>query len=78
MSQKVSILIRNLANEGKAVLLVSGEFDEIEKIAERVLVIADGRIIEEIVRGQGEISEASVLLLSRNSDQRSRKLFMMY
>lgn len=56
----ISKLIRSLADEGKAILLVSGEFDEIEKIAEKVLIFSDGRITETIIRGQDEISETSL------------------
>ncbi len=57
----ISKLMRKLADSGKAVLLVSSEFDEIAKIAERVLIISDGKIKSQIVRGEGEISESSLL-----------------
>jgi ribose transport system ATP-binding protein len=57
----VSKTVRKLADEGKAVLIVSGEFDEIAKVADRVYIIMAGKIKREIVRGQEEISEASLL-----------------
>lgn len=57
----ISRTIRQFADSGKAVLLVSGEFDEIAKVADRVLIIINGRVKKEISRKEAEISEASLI-----------------
>ena len=57
----ISKVVRNLANEGKAILFVSGEFDEMAKIADRVYIIIDGKIKKEISRWNEKITESSLL-----------------
>ena len=54
--------IRKIADQGNAVLLVTGELDEMAKIADRILFLKKGQIVKEITRGSGQIiSEASLL-----------------
>lgn len=58
--------IRNLADAGNAVLLISGELDEMARIADRILVIRQGVIAEEIDRASGqEISEKTLVFASQ-------------
>lgn len=52
-------LIRRLASEGTAILIVSSEIEEVLGLADRVLVISDGRVIDE--RPAHEIDEHGVL-----------------
>ena len=52
-------LIRRLAAEGAAILIVSSEIEEVLGLADRVLVIADGRVLDE--RPADEIDEHGVL-----------------
>jgi ribose transport system ATP-binding protein len=58
--------IRSLADEGNAVLLISGELDEMARIADRILVIRQGKIVGEITRDSGrEISEKTLVVASQ-------------
>jgi len=41
-------LIMDLACEGKAIILISSELIEITKLADRILVIRNGRLVREI------------------------------
>jgi ribose transport system ATP-binding protein len=52
-------LIRRLAAEGTAIVVVSSEIDEVIGLADRVLVIADGNVVAE--RNATEIDEHGVL-----------------
>ena len=52
-------LIERLAAEGKSVIVVSSELPEILRLADRVLVMRQGRIAAEL--GRGELSEQSIV-----------------
>jgi rhamnose transport system ATP-binding protein len=47
---EVHRLLQNLAAEGVAVLVISSELPEILLLADRILVIREGRLVEEIAR----------------------------
>lgn len=55
-------LIRELAATGKAILVVSSEFEELLAVADRILVMRDGRCVAE--RPAKSASEHELLLLS--------------
>lgn len=55
-------LIRTLASEGKTVIIVSSEFEELMAVADRILVMRDGECVAE--RGVHETSEHELLLLA--------------
>jgi len=52
-------LIRSLAAKGTAIVVVSSEIDEVLGLADRVLVVADGRVVTE--KASKEIDEHGVL-----------------
>jgi ribose transport system ATP-binding protein len=58
----VLLLVRALAAEGKAVIMVSSEFEEILAVSSRILVMRDGRCIAE--RPGHETSEHELVLLA--------------
>ena len=45
---EIHLLIRKLASEGMAVLVVSSEPDELPDLCDRVLVMAEGRVVREL------------------------------
>jgi len=47
---EVHRLLQNLATEGVAVLVISSELPEVLLLADRILVIREGRLVEEIAR----------------------------
>lgn len=57
--QEIYRLIHRLAEDGNAILVVSSEIEEVLGLADRVVVIADGRAIDE--RPAHEIDEHAVL-----------------
>ena len=57
--------IRELAAEGRAVLVISEELDELVQVADRVLVMRRGRIAGEL--GRDEVTEHRVLELAMGS-----------
>ncbi len=44
---QIYAIIRSLAAEGKSIIFVSSEIEELPKVCDRVLVLRDGRIVEE-------------------------------
>ena len=52
-------LMRQLVREGKSILVVSSESDEIIKLSDRTLVMSQGRIVSEYQKG--EISSENIL-----------------
>ncbi|WP_236683285.1 sugar ABC transporter ATP-binding protein [Demequina sediminicola] len=56
---EIYTLIRKLAAAGTAILVVSSEIDEVLGLADRVLVLADGRVLDE--KPTSEIDEHGVL-----------------
>lgn len=59
--EQIYALIRELAEDGMAVLVISSELVEILGLSDRVLVMADGRIVGDL--GRAEATEENVLRL---------------
>jgi ribose transport system ATP-binding protein len=55
---EIYALIERLASEGRSVLVVSSELPEVIRLADRVLVMREGRIAAEL--GPGEITEENI------------------
>ncbi len=55
-------LVRQLAGEGKSVIIVSSEFEELITVSDRILVMRDGQCIAE--RNARDTSEHELLLLA--------------
>ena len=51
-------LIIKLARDGKGIILISSELIEVAKLADRILVVRDGRLAEEI---EGPVDDVDVL-----------------
>jgi simple sugar transport system ATP-binding protein len=60
-TEYIQSLIVKARNEGRGVLLVSADFDEVLDLSDRILVMYEGRIIGELKRGAG-IEELGRLL----------------
>jgi ribose transport system ATP-binding protein len=65
----ILLLVRELAAAGKAVIVVSSEFEEILAVASRILVMRDGRCIAE--RLGHETSEHELVLLAGGTSANS-------
>ena len=64
--QEILGAVRKYAEEGKAVLIVSSEMEELAQVCDRVLVIKEGKIIIEFDRkGTTEITEDLLLAASQ-------------
>ncbi len=63
--REIYSLLFDLAEQGLAVLFVSSELDEVLGIADRVLVMSEGRITGELPRA--ELSEHSIMALAAHS-----------
>ena len=66
---QVHRLVRALADEGLGILLISSDLPEVLRMADRVLVLAEGRITAELARG--EATEEAVM---RAATRRARDL----
>jgi ABC-type sugar transport system ATPase subunit len=53
--------LRQLADGGLAIVVVSSEFEELESIADRLIVLAGGEVVAELHRDRGEISGNRIL-----------------
>jgi rhamnose transport system ATP-binding protein len=60
-------LIRGLASEGIAILLISSEHEEVLGLAHRVLIMRAGRIVAEL--GEDEMSEDALLAAALGTDR---------
>lgn len=57
----IARLIRSIADAGNAVLLVSSEMDELERLCDRVLIMSNGQIKKEISRRKGDVITEAAL-----------------
>ncbi len=60
----IYLLIRELARIGKAILMISSEMPEIVGMADRIVVMADGRLTGELRRD--EITQEAIMTLASN------------
>ncbi|CDX35843.1 fused methyl-galactoside transporter subunits of ABC superfamily: ATP-binding components [Mesorhizobium plurifarium] len=49
---EIIMLVRELAKSGKAIIMISSELSEMLTACDRILVIADGRVMDDIDRGE--------------------------
>jgi len=54
-------MVRKLATEGKAVIIISSEYPELLAVSDRVLILQDGYVIRDLLRG--EIADEETLQL---------------
>jgi simple sugar transport system ATP-binding protein len=54
--------LRAAAADGVAVLLISTELEEILDLADRIIVISDGRIVGEMGRGDVDLAELGLMM----------------
>ncbi|MHB1394575.1 MAG: sugar ABC transporter ATP-binding protein [Clostridia bacterium] len=58
---EIANLVRNIADQGNGVLLVSSEMEELARLADRVLILKQGIVIDELSRDNGdEITEQTL------------------
>lgn len=58
---EIAFLVRSIADQGNGVLLVSSEMEELARLADRVLVLKQGAVIDELSRDNGdEITEQTL------------------
>lgn len=62
-------LVRKLAGEGVAVIIISSEFEEILAVADRVLVMRDGAVVAE--RDTADTNDHELILLASATDPTS-------
>jgi ABC-type sugar transport system ATPase subunit len=59
-------IMRELADEGRAVMFISSEFPELAEVCDRIVVLRNGRIVAEL---EGDVSEATILNHCFTADQ---------
>jgi ABC-type sugar transport system ATPase subunit/ribose/xylose/arabinose/galactoside ABC-type transport system permease subunit len=65
---EIYALMRELANQGKAILMISSELPEVLGMSDRVLVMRDGHLVGELPAG--EATEEKVMTLATGSVER--------
>ncbi|MFQ3789355.1 sugar ABC transporter ATP-binding protein [Halomonas sp. A29] len=68
--QQIYRLIRSLTDQGKAVMVISSELEEIIGLCDRVLVIREGRIAAEL--SDDQINEQDIMLYAAGARQRGQ------
>ena len=63
--------IAQLRDEGKAVLLVSAELDEVTSLADRILVMYEGEITAEFRRGEADHNQIGMYMMGAKRQNRS-------
>jgi galactofuranose transport system ATP-binding protein len=63
---EIQILIKELADQGLGVLMISSEIEEIVEGCDRVFVLRDGRTVAELPRA--ELSELAVMTAMAHGD----------
>jgi ribose transport system ATP-binding protein len=56
-------MIRDAVDAGAAAIVVSSDHEELEQLADRVLVLADGRVVAELGAGHVDATRISHLTL---------------
>jgi ABC-type sugar transport system ATPase subunit/ribose/xylose/arabinose/galactoside ABC-type transport system permease subunit len=64
--EEIYEIIKQLANDGKAILLVSSDWEELVFLSDRMLVMAEGRITGELTAD--EVTEEKIMHLSTIAD----------
>ena len=64
---EILYLVRQLADEGKSVIIVSSEFEELMAACDRIIVMRDGHVVAE--RAAHETNEHELLMLAGSKDQ---------
>lgn len=59
-------------DEGKAVLLVSLELDEVMNLSDRILVMHDGEIVAELNPKETTVQEIGLYMLGTKKQERSK------
>ena len=62
-------LVRGLTEQGKGILLVSSETDEVLALADRILVVREGRIVRELVGPKASSSSILKSALGEDSEE---------
>lgn len=60
---EVHHLIRGLARQGVAILLIASDVSEVVKLADRVLVMRDGSIVKEFLAGEATVESVEEVVL---------------
>lgn len=60
--QEILQLIRRFADSGKCAIFISSEFEELAQVCDRILILKDGSIVNEFIRGVGPIITEEALL----------------
>ena len=63
---QVASIIRGVADQGSAVLLVSSEVEYLETVCDRVIILRDGQIHKIMRAGVDDLSEASIIATMQN------------
>ncbi len=63
---QVAAIIRGIADEGSAVVLVSSEIEYLEKVCDRVLILHDGHVKKELKADVDDLSEAAIIDAMQN------------
>lgn len=69
-SEYIHKRLLDIRDEGKAVLLVSADLDEVRKLSDRILVLYDGEIVSESL--PGELNEIELGLFMAGSSPKSK------
>jgi ABC-type sugar transport system ATPase subunit len=67
--QEIHALLRNLADAGAALLVISSDLPELLYLSDRVLVMREGRIVGELERDA--VTEEAVMALAAGAAQRT-------
>ena len=71
---EIITLVRDLAARGKAILVISSELSELLTAADRIIVMADGRIVSEIRAQRVRRSEFPPTMSARSLQYAERQL----
>jgi general nucleoside transport system ATP-binding protein len=66
--------ILNLRNEGKAVLLISGDFDELFALSDRISVMYEGRFTGVFKNGEHSLEEIGLMMSGHSEEEAVREM----
>ena len=67
--------LRRFADDGIGVLIASSELEEVSAVADRVLVLRDGRLVEELVRGRKPVHVQEILNAAFGTTHHEKETF---
>ena len=74
--EELMTIMKNLANEGKSIILITHKLDEIRAVSDRVTVIRRGKSIETVEIGGATNQDLAEMMVGRSVSFKTEKVLL--